>query len=270
MAGGQQLALGVPDLGRLVEKSVAQRLRVGLAQHVGTALGGQLGAVGVKVHRERHRAGGHDAGAAQPNAREEDIAQRRQAGKVQRPGRFVAHPQLALRGVQAVVPHAGQVAADGPPVVALQPGHGAAHVHAGAIGGGRYGGGRHGIGAEGGPAHGGDHGGGGGDFLLPAGIGLAQLHHPMLGGAVGAHGAGHQVHGTVLHRAGKVHGQRQRLAQAIGVLQHAVQQQGGRGTAVRADHVGVARMGVGDKAAVRLGLKLQHGIQGVWLGHCNS
>ncbi len=92
----------------------------------------------------------------------------------------------------------------------------------------------------------------------------------MLGGAVGAHGAGHQVHGTVLHRAGKVHGQRQRLAQAIGVLQHAVQQQGGRGTAVRAHHVGVARMGVGDKAAVRLGLKLQHGIQGVWLGHCNS
>ena len=35
MAGGQQLALGVPDLGRLVEKSVAQRLRVGLAQHMG-------------------------------------------------------------------------------------------------------------------------------------------------------------------------------------------------------------------------------------------
>lgn len=90
--------------------------------------------------------------------------------------------------------------------------------------------------------------------ISPAGIGLLQLHHPMLGGAVGAHGAGHQVHGTVLHRAGKVHGQRQRAGPGTGVLQHAVQQQGGRGTAVRAHHAGVARMGVGEGAAVRLGL----------------
>ena len=54
-----------------------------LAQHPATTDLGELRRAGVEVHRHRHRAGRHAGRATQPDAREEDIGQRRQPAQVQ-------------------------------------------------------------------------------------------------------------------------------------------------------------------------------------------
>ena len=80
-------------------------------------------------------------------------------------------------------------------------------------------------------------GGGGGDDAV-----LGQLDVPVLGGAVGAGGAGGDLERAVGDRAGEVHREGEWLAQTLGVLLRRAEQGCSGDAAERAHHVRVGRV----------------------------
>ena len=64
VAGGEQIVRFIPQLCGLVKKTVAERLCSGLREQIAVPDFSQLRTVGVKVSRDRHRAGWHARGMA--------------------------------------------------------------------------------------------------------------------------------------------------------------------------------------------------------------
>ncbi|MCY1369404.1 hypothetical protein D9M69_564420 [compost metagenome] len=189
---------------------------------------------GVEVHRHRHGARGHPRGAAQPHARVEHIGHGGEAAEVERSGGFVAHPQRGAAGVAAAVPRGGDGTLGDADVVAFDPLHHRGHVgFADRVGCGHVGRGQL-VHAPGFAARG-RHGGGGEHGLAC----LHDLHHPMLGGSVGAGCPCDHFKRTIGQRSGVVHRERHRLAQQGWVLQHGAERGGRRDATKRPDHVGV-------------------------------
>ena len=197
----------------------------------------------MEIHGHRHGADRCHQRAAAPYAGVEHIGQRGQAAEIECSWRVVAHPQAAQAVGLGAVPVGRDFTGAGPHVVALDPRdargpagprNAAGHRHR-----------RHDrIRRAPGGAPGRGHRGGGDHHRLDAGrVGLGNADHPVLGGAVGAHRPRFDAKVAVGQRRRKVDRERNRLAQALGMLHHGLQRLRRRDTAERTHHVGVQGVG---------------------------